>query len=211
MRALFDAEIIDPPMRTLPLLHPERRGVERALGLGRFRRLAWRAEGPVGACRATVAARIGRHGGEGVGGWLIHYWPGLFVEALFHCFWRSPAGKVVDLTEKYPGDPARQTTAALSDIPGFAIGPASRHHLLCSLPEARLLLALSKAQAEHRLALEARIFARCGLRRPDGPLLGLANGEELAELNRHETLVGRAMAGCFSVGLGRKAGQNRSR
>ncbi|HEV7694393.1 MAG TPA: hypothetical protein VGO52_26390 [Hyphomonadaceae bacterium] len=198
-------------MRTLPLHHPERRAVERALGLGRFRRVAWRAEGPVGACRATVARRIGQSGGEGVGGWLIHHWPGLFVEAPFHCFWRSPEGDVFDLTEKYPGDPARQTTAVLSDIPGFSVGPPSRHHPLCAAPEVRVLLALSRAQAEHRLALEGRVFARRGLRWPDGPLLGFATGEERAELNHHETLVGRAMAGCFSVGLGLKVGQKRPR
>jgi hypothetical protein len=197
--AIANAELVDPPMRTLALLHPARKAAERTLGVGRLERVTWRPEGAIGACRATVAARIGREGGEAQGGWLIHHWPGLFIEALFHCFWRAPSGEMFDLTEKYPGDHARFSTAAMSDLPGFSIGPPSRHHVLTDAPGVRWLLSAAQEQAEHRLGLEARIFARL-----DGvdwrrALLEFATVAEQAELVSHEATVGAAMAACFDL------------
>jgi hypothetical protein len=200
--SVLEAGVIDPPMRTLLLAHPERKMAEEALGVGRFRRVVCRPEGPVGACRATVARRIRLSGGEAVGGWLVHHWLGLFIEALFHCFWLSPENEVIDLTQKYPGDPARFSTMAASAIPGFTIGPPSRHHLLTGAPEVRALLALVQAQAEHRLNLEARIFTRSKLQSLHGPLLGFATTAELAELERHESLVGRAIVACLALQKG---------
>jgi hypothetical protein len=197
--AIANAGLVDPPMRTLSLLHPARKAAERSLGLGRFRRVAWKPEGPVGCCRATVAARIGQSGGEAAGGWLVHYWPGLFIEALFHCFWRSPSGEVLDLTEKYPGDPALVSTAAMSALPGFSIGPPSRHHVLADALEVRWLLAAAKEQAEHRLELEARIFARLDPAERGRPLWSFATHAEKAGLAAHETAVGIAMVACMDL------------
>jgi hypothetical protein len=202
--AIAHADLVEPPMRTLALLHPARKAAERALGVGRLLRVAWRPEGAIGACRATVAARIRRDGGEAQGGWLIHHWPGLFIEALFHCFWRTPSGEVLDLTEKYPADHARFSTAAMSGLPGFSVGPPSRHHVLSDAPEVRWLLGAAREQAEHRLKLEARIFARLGAAERRRALLEFATVAEQAELAAYEATVGAAMAACFD--LSRKRG-----
>lgn len=67
-------------------------------------------------CFPTVENQVSAHGGEAVIGWSIWELPGVFVEAEFHCIWRSPEGECIDLTPKpkpisrilFLPDPARR-------------------------------------------------------------------------------------------------------
>jgi hypothetical protein len=51
-------------------------------------------------CFPNVAAKVARDGGEMVSGWIITEWPRVMVEAQFHANWKSPDGKIIDITPK---------------------------------------------------------------------------------------------------------------
>lgn len=51
-------------------------------------------------CLIIVPKHVAAHGGEQVLGWAIWEWPRVFIEAEFHCVWRSPHGELVDLSPR---------------------------------------------------------------------------------------------------------------
>ncbi len=51
-------------------------------------------------CFVTVAQQVERHGGDQQIGWAIWEWPRVFIEAEFHCVWRSPEGSLVDVSAR---------------------------------------------------------------------------------------------------------------
>ena len=55
---------------------------------------------PINECFSIVPEYITSNGGEQKIGWAIWYWPGVFIEAEFHCIWESPDGHLVDITPK---------------------------------------------------------------------------------------------------------------
>lgn len=55
---------------------------------------------PINECVTIVPKHISTHGGEQLFGWAIWEWPGVFIEAEFHCVWRRPDGEIVDLTPR---------------------------------------------------------------------------------------------------------------
>ncbi|MFQ3451792.1 hypothetical protein PMN64_00485 [Bradyrhizobium sp. UFLA01-814] len=57
-----------------------------------------------GWCFANVADRVAEAGGEPVHGWTIWGAPSLFYTAEFHVVWKTPAGKLVDVTPKQDGE-----------------------------------------------------------------------------------------------------------
>jgi hypothetical protein len=58
------------------------------------------ADAPVD-CVGNVRRRIAAHGGEEVLGWKIWEWYGVMIEAEFHMMWRSPDGRLIDVTPNF--------------------------------------------------------------------------------------------------------------
>lgn len=189
-----------PPFETPSLAHPRRRQAERDFGLGRFQRITWSAEGPIGACRATVANAVTVHGGNPVPGWQIHVWPNLFFEALAHYVWRAPSGELVDLTSKYPSDRARHTVFIPSCDPAFCDSLHSRYYILHHAPEVHVLIDASRRQDEKRRMIEDAIRHR--LTSGTGHVcrwLDHANAEEKAQLEADELWIGVAIRACEAL------------
>ena len=55
---------------------------------------------PLNECFTIVPEYISEHGGEQVIGWAVWEWPKVMLEAEFHCVWRNPEGRLIDLTPK---------------------------------------------------------------------------------------------------------------
>ena len=55
---------------------------------------------PANECFSIVPQHIAAHGGDQVFGWTIWEWPGVLIEAEFHCAWRQPDGVLLDITPK---------------------------------------------------------------------------------------------------------------
>jgi hypothetical protein len=58
-------------------------------------------------CFFNVQRRVGDLGGELVHGWAIWIWEGVYIEAEHHGIWRSPAGKLADVTPAPAGEKRR--------------------------------------------------------------------------------------------------------
>lgn len=142
----------------------------------------------------AIAAR----GGQVACGWQIHLWPGLYVEALFHCVWEHPSGLLIDLSAKYPADPAYYTVFVQDRSATLAMDPPSKYHLLRDAPEIHVLLDAMRAQIDSRRAVEARVLAR---RRLDlcGEIAGGATRQEQVELSAHDHWVGVAIGACVRL------------
>lgn len=48
-------------------------------------------------CFEAVRKQVQTHGGQQVYGWHIRECKGVFIEAEFHCVWRSPNGQLIDV------------------------------------------------------------------------------------------------------------------
>ena len=55
-------------------------------------------------CFNDVQRHISENGGSIVHGWLLWEWPNVLVEAEFHAVWKSPDGKLLDVSEKPQGE-----------------------------------------------------------------------------------------------------------
>jgi len=59
---------------------------------------------PPDECFYNVPTHVKTNGGELLIGWMIWYAPRKFIEAVFHCIWKSPNGALVDVTPKASGE-----------------------------------------------------------------------------------------------------------
>ncbi len=57
-------------------------------------------DAPSDECFALVDFMLEQQGGQAVVGWSIWEFPSLFVEGEFHCVWRRPDGRLVDVAPK---------------------------------------------------------------------------------------------------------------
>jgi len=55
-------------------------------------------------CFMDVRMQVDDHGGSIQHGWTIWEWPGVFSEAEFHAVWRTPEGRLLDVTKKKDGE-----------------------------------------------------------------------------------------------------------
>jgi len=55
---------------------------------------------PINECFNIVEEHIASYGGEKMNGWALWEWSHVFIEAEFHCVWKSPEGEIFDLTPK---------------------------------------------------------------------------------------------------------------
>jgi len=55
-------------------------------------------------CLDNVRREVAKHGGSIQHGWIIWEAPGSLLEAVFHAVWRSPEGKLVDVTPQFDGE-----------------------------------------------------------------------------------------------------------
>lgn len=88
-------------------------------------------------CHANVARHVRRAGGERVFGWKLWCYPGRqAVEAEFHCVWRDPSGRLVDITPDAEGE-----TQIL-----FVADPGRRYRAMAPEPN-RVLVMTAEARA----------------------------------------------------------------
>ena len=55
---------------------------------------------PPDECFGLVDRQVACYGGVAVLGWALWEFPTLFVEAEFHCVWRAPGGRLIDVAPK---------------------------------------------------------------------------------------------------------------
>jgi len=55
-------------------------------------------------CFENVRMCVEQRGGSALYGWLIWRWPGVLVEAEFHCVWQSASGELEEVTPRPDGD-----------------------------------------------------------------------------------------------------------
>ena len=77
---------------------------------------------PVGQCYENVRQCIRASGGSAICGWLIAFWPGRFVEALYHAVWKRPDGKLVDVTAcAFPRMRSNESTFVIDEFEKLAM------------------------------------------------------------------------------------------
>jgi hypothetical protein len=94
-------------------------------------------------CYPNVAAKVARDGGSQVFGWQISVAPHLFLEAQFHSVWRSPEGRLLDITREELGhtkilfleDPHRSYTGTRVPHERFSLGPEDLVSRFCELAD----------------------------------------------------------------------------
>jgi len=59
-----------------------------------------RADSKINDCFHTVRQQVAEHGGSIQHGWTIWESPGIYLEAEFHAVWRSPDGRLLDVSRK---------------------------------------------------------------------------------------------------------------
>jgi hypothetical protein len=91
-------------------------------------------------CHANVPRHARRSGGDCVFGWKVWEGDG-YVEAEFHCVWRDPSGRLVDITE----DDSDETRIL------FFIDPNRRYK--AGAPEGNRVLLLSEAGRQQCLTV----------------------------------------------------------
>src|SRR5215213_3030606 len=91
-----------PPLQPFPLGNSQEAIIEDHLHLGKMQRIRCDPIGPAGQCYWNVSKKIGAHGGSQTLGWLVAWWPNLFVQAIHHGVWKSPSAEFLDVTE-FPG------------------------------------------------------------------------------------------------------------
>ena len=63
-----------------------------------------RADSTFGDCFKDVERQVSEKGGDIVYGWIVWEWPRILIEGEFHAVWKSPVGKLIDLTTKPDGE-----------------------------------------------------------------------------------------------------------
>lgn len=144
----FAQQSNSPPLRTYPRSHLARRACERHFGYGKMKSVACHPIGAIGHCRQTVEKQVHERGGQPVWGWLILYWPGLYVEALRHCIWQRTNESLIDLSRKYPGDPASVSTFIIDRNLASENRHPSTYYKLNHAPEVEDLLLAAKAESD---------------------------------------------------------------
>ena len=70
---------------------------------------------PFGNCYWNVASVVQESRGTVALGWMICWWPQLYAVAIHHAVWRSPDGRLVDVTKPQPTDEASGFTVFVPD------------------------------------------------------------------------------------------------
>jgi len=94
-------------------------------------------------CHPNVAAKVKRDGGSQVFGWQISVAPHLFLEAQFHCVWRSPDNRLLDITREEFGhakilfleDHHRSYIGTRVPHERFSLGPEDLVSRFCELAD----------------------------------------------------------------------------
>ena len=140
----------EPPLRTFPRSHKLRKRVETWFALGKFQRILCERSGELGQCNKTVEQRVHKCGGGPAWGWLIVFWPRLYVEALYHCAWRSPDGRLIDLSKKYPGDLSTFSTFVCDETHDAGYDKPSRYFTISESLEVKALISAAEDEIETR-------------------------------------------------------------
>ena len=143
-----------PLLETFPLFSPNRKRAEKAFGIGRFRKVEYVPSAPLGNCYWNVNDQVSRNGGAATYGWQILQWPRLYIQALHHAVWKTPKGKLVDITAKYPTDNRPFTTFVEDDSFEVSLETPlfieNKYFSLSSASEVKELIENAKAQLEQK-------------------------------------------------------------
>ncbi|EHR6439713.1 hypothetical protein HYO29_04070 [Vibrio parahaemolyticus] len=106
-----------PDVRTIRKSHPKLRRFATILcpGAKVVRVNSYKTLRPIGLCYWNVDELVRNYGGEAVYGWQFFIWPKRYIEAMHHAVWRTPDGKLFDVTEKYPTDTIKDHSIFLED------------------------------------------------------------------------------------------------
>lgn len=166
--------------------------MEKRLGIGRFQKISHDPSGPLGHCYWNVDKLVRSNGGSAEYGWLILYWPGLYVEALHHAVWRTPGGALVDVTEKYPTDEAPGSTFVTDASQVVDLGAPtfipSRYVALSGAPEVAELFKVFRDQLDHRRVMTRWLLKLDGVRWEPGVGI-MASGPPTPEVQRELQVV----------------------
>jgi hypothetical protein len=89
---------MEPSLEHLPPDQPAAHQLQRMLGVSGAREIRREPSGGLGHCYWNVLARTERKKGSLVYGWLLEWIPGVIAIATHHGVWRSPSGKLIDVT-----------------------------------------------------------------------------------------------------------------
>jgi hypothetical protein len=99
----------------LPPEHPVSLQLQGMLGLKGARAIAREPSGKLNFCYWNVLARKERKKGELVFGWRLEWFPGVLACATHHGVWRSPTGKLRDVTPTNGSSASGRTTFVQDD------------------------------------------------------------------------------------------------
>lgn len=199
----------DKPMasmlRQFPLVHPKRRQIELAFGVGPFRRIASQPQGAYGQCYWTVKSAVETGGGVAVYGWRITFVPRALVMGDHHAIWQNPEGALLDITPQ-AGEKAQASTFAVdpADFEHPEVGPpfvAMKHFPLSAHPTVKAYVAANDARITFQRETHAELIA-AGASWQEGKLIALTPGaqkigERYEALNRAEAEAAKALTAAF--------------
>jgi hypothetical protein len=201
-----------PHMVTFPLDHSLRPAAEAHFAVGPFTTVPSEAGGPRNCCHRNVDEEVARHGGRGIIGWQIDWWPGLYVRALHHAVIERPDGALADVTRAEAGDRA----AAITFVPVRAVEgkldgavPSmvrSRYFVVADMPEVHEMIAAAEAQRALKQRLDRVMTDEFGFTDTGDELVAPDTAaEEAFERAHHEEMarsilrVDRALAACEAL------------
>lgn len=119
-----------------------------------------------GFCNLSVAAKVKQDGGRPLHGWTIWELPGALWTAEFHVVWKSPDGKLVDVTPKPDGETSILFVPdeTYPDDFDFAARPLNRRRRIRpDLDRAAVAASMISSLAESQRAYEAKRASKVGL------------------------------------------------
>ena len=168
--------------------------------------------GPRDCCYRNVDREIARSGGRAVIGWLIDWWPKLYVRALHHAVVERPGGALADVTMADVDDRAGAITfVPVRAVAGKVEGAVpsllpSRYFVIADAPEVHEMIAAAEAQRAIKQRLDRVMTEEFGFTdsgeefvAPDAAAdqaFLAAHGDEMA---RSVARVDRALAACRAL------------
>ncbi|WP_156463070.1 hypothetical protein [Methylobacterium sp. Leaf93] len=92
-------QLIVYPLEDFPLDHPALQSILSSIGDAPQVLLVLRKGNmPAGSCYTNVDKNVKNSGGSIIFGWMIEWFPGVFINAMHHAVWQRPDGSFIDVT-----------------------------------------------------------------------------------------------------------------
>ncbi|ACK82471.1 hypothetical protein [Methylorubrum extorquens] len=148
-------DLVFLPMQDLPLDDERMPDVLAELRAQSVHAVRRQPEGAGRGCYYTVQARVNHAGGESVNGWMIETVPGVYIQMMHHCIWKTPEGRLIDLTPAQLDNDTRESVTTF--VPDGSIVPdttwppliANRHIVLVKDADVRRAIAAYQENNGH--------------------------------------------------------------